>query len=77
MQVLEEAAREQVDTGRSRPQEPPVALVRIRVQVKNELQHLALNQGVIRKRKLWSKMGEQVLRAAANPRGTQDYAIGR
>jgi len=37
-------------------------LVRLRVQVKNELQHLAMNQGVTRKRKLWSKAGEKVLR---------------
>lgn len=37
-------------------------LVRIRAQVKNELQHLAMNQGVTKKRKLWSKAGEQVLR---------------
>lgn len=37
-------------------------LVRIRVQVKNELQHLAMNQGVTRKGKLWSKAGEKVLR---------------
>jgi transposase len=37
-------------------------LVRIRVQVKNELQHLAMNQGVTRAGKLWSKRGEQVLR---------------
>lgn len=37
-------------------------LVRIRAQVKNELQHLAMNQGVTRKRKLWSRTGEQVLR---------------
>jgi transposase len=36
-------------------------LVRLRAQVKNELQHLAMNQGVTRKRKLWSKAGEQVL----------------
>jgi transposase len=36
-------------------------LVRIRAQVKNELQHLAMNQGVTRKRKLWSKAGEKVL----------------
>jgi transposase len=38
-------------------------LVRIRAQVKNELQHLALNQGVTRRRKLWSKAGEKVLLA--------------
>jgi len=37
-------------------------LVRIRAQVKNELQHLAMNQGITRKRKLWSAKGEQVLR---------------
>jgi transposase len=37
-------------------------LVRIRATVKNELQHLAMNQGVTKKRKLWSKAGEQVLR---------------
>ncbi|HEX5423982.1 MAG TPA: IS110 family transposase [Candidatus Acidoferrales bacterium] len=38
-------------------------LVRMRAQVKNELQHLAMNQGVMRKRKLWSKAGEKVLLA--------------
>ncbi|HVB56878.1 MAG TPA: IS110 family transposase [Candidatus Acidoferrales bacterium] len=37
-------------------------LVGIRVQVKNELQHLAMNRGITKKRKLWSKAGEQVLR---------------
>ena len=37
-------------------------LVRIRAQVKNELQHLAMNRGVTRKRKLWSQVGEKVLR---------------
>jgi len=37
-------------------------LVRIRAQVKNALQHLAMNQGVTKKRKLWSKVGEQLLR---------------
>jgi transposase len=37
-------------------------LVRIRVQVKNELQHLAMNQGVTKAGKLWSKAGEKVLR---------------
>jgi transposase len=37
-------------------------LVRIRAQVKTELQHLAMNQGVTKKRKLWSKAGEKVLR---------------
>src|SRR5712671_7695692 len=37
-------------------------LVRIRAQVKTELQHLAMNQGVTKKQKLWSKAGEKVLR---------------
>jgi transposase len=36
-------------------------LVEIRTRVKNGLQHLALNQGVQRKRKLWSQAGQQVL----------------
>jgi transposase len=38
-------------------------LVRLRAQVKNELQHLAMNQGVQKKRRLWSEAGQQVLRA--------------
>ncbi len=37
-------------------------LVRMRAQVKTELQHLAMNQGVMKKRRLWSKAGEKVLR---------------
>ena len=37
-------------------------LVCVRTQVKNGLQHLAMNQGVLKKRKLWSKAGEKVLR---------------
>ncbi len=37
-------------------------LVRLRAQVKNGLQHLALNQGVQRKARLWSKAGQQLLR---------------
>jgi transposase len=37
-------------------------LVRIRTQVKNELQHLAMNRGVTRSHRLWSKKGQQVLR---------------
>src|SRR5258708_19546276 len=36
-------------------------LVRIRAQVKNGLQHLAMNQGLLRKQKLWSKAGQKVL----------------
>ena len=37
-------------------------LVILRARVKNELQHLALNKGVQRKRKLWSQAGQQMLR---------------
>jgi transposase len=37
-------------------------LVGLRARVKNELQHLAMNQGVTKKGKLWSKTGEKVLR---------------
>ncbi len=37
-------------------------LVLIRAGVKNELQHLAMNQGVTKRQKLWSKTGEKVLR---------------
>ncbi len=37
-------------------------LVRVRAQVKNELQHLAMNQGVQRKRRLWSAAGQKLLR---------------
>jgi len=36
-------------------------LVRMRTQVKNQLQALALNQGVQRKRKLWSEGGRKQL----------------
>jgi transposase len=36
-------------------------LVRVRAQVKTELQHLAMNQGITKKGKLWSKAGEKVL----------------
>lgn len=38
-------------------------LVQMRTRVKNELQHLALNQGVRLKSKLWSEAGRQVLEA--------------
>ena len=37
-------------------------LVRIRAQVKNALQHLALNQGLQRKKRLWSEAGQKQLR---------------
>ena len=34
-------------------------LVLMRVQVKNELQHLAMNRGITKGRRLWSKAGER------------------
>src|SRR5438093_9385851 len=34
----------------------------MRARVKNELQHLCLNKGVLRKHKLWSQAGQQILR---------------
>jgi transposase len=37
-------------------------LVRLRAQVKNELQHLAMNRGVQKKARLWSAAGQQLLR---------------
>jgi transposase len=37
-------------------------LVEMRVRVKNELQHLAMNRGITRGRRLWSQAGEKVLR---------------
>ena len=37
-------------------------LVRLRAQVKNGLQHLAMNQGVQKKRRLWSEAGQKLLR---------------
>ena len=37
-------------------------LVEIRSRVKNELQHLAMNKGVQKKRKLWNRAGQQMLR---------------
>jgi len=36
-------------------------LVRIRVQLKNGLQNLAMNQGLLKKRKLWSAVGQRAL----------------
>ena len=40
-------------------------LVEIRTRVKNGLQHLALNRGLQKKRKLWSAAGQQALRELA------------
>lgn len=38
-------------------------LVRMRTRIKNQLQHIALNQGWQKKRKLWSEAGLQLLRS--------------
>jgi transposase len=38
-------------------------LVRMRTRIKNQLQHIALNQGWQKKHKLWSKAGLQLLRS--------------
>lgn len=38
-------------------------LVRMRTRVKNQLQHIALNQGWQKKRRLWSEAGMQLLRS--------------
>ena len=42
-------------------------LVRLRAQVKNGLQHLAMNRGMQKKRRLWSAAGQQALRELALP----------
>ncbi len=42
-------------------------LVRLRAQVKNGLQHLALNQGLQKKRRLWSAAGQKQLCALPLP----------
>lgn len=42
-------------------------LVRVRAQVKNELQHLAMNQGLQKKRRLWSEAGQKLLREIPLP----------
>jgi len=41
--------------------------VRIRAQVKNGLQHLAMNQGLLKKRRLWSAAGQKLLCALPLP----------
>jgi transposase len=46
-------------------------LVRMRAQVKNQLQHIALNQGQQKKRKLWTKAGRT---AGESPPGALDGA---
>ena len=45
-------------------------LVQMRTQVKNQLQHLALNQGVRRQQRLWSRAGVEVLEQLSLPAWT-------
>ena len=45
-------------------------LVQMRTQVKNQLQHLALNQGVRRQHRLWSRAGLQCLEQLSLPTWT-------
>ena len=45
-------------------------LVRMRTRIKNQLQHMALNQGWQRKRQLWSAAGLQLLRGLVLERWT-------
>ena len=45
-------------------------LVQMRTQVKNQLQHLALNQGVRRQHRLWSRAGRQLLEQLSLPTWT-------
>jgi len=45
-------------------------LVQMRTRVKNQLQHLALNLGIQKKYKLWTKAGRQVLEQLSLPEWT-------
>ena len=49
------------DAGPSPASDPSAQLVQIRTRVKNELQHLMLNQGTQKKQKLWSAEGRAAL----------------
>ena len=45
-------------------------LVQMRTRIKNQLQHVAMNQGLQKKRQLWSQQGQRWLRELALPRWT-------
>ena len=45
-------------------------LVQMRTRVKNQLQHIALNQGMQKKRKLWTQAGQELLRGLELDRWT-------
>jgi transposase len=46
-------------------------LVQMRTRIKNQLQHVAMNEGLQKKRQLWSERGQQWLRELPLPRWTQ------
>ena len=46
-------------------------LVQMRTRVKNQLQHVALNEGLQKKRQLWTQAGRQWLQQLQLPRWTQ------
>jgi transposase len=50
-------------------------LVQMRTRVKNELQHLALNQGVQKKGKLWSRWDESCWKSCRWPTGRRGGAV--
>ena len=45
-------------------------LVQMQTRIKNQLQHVAMNQGLQKKRQLWTRQGQQWLRELALPRWT-------
>jgi transposase len=45
-------------------------LVQMRTRIKNQLQHVALNQGLQKKRQLWTRQGQQWLRELTLPHWT-------
>ena len=46
-------------------------LVQMRTRIKNQLQHIALNQGLQKKRQLWSERGQQWLKGLSLPPWTE------
>jgi transposase len=46
-------------------------LVQMRTRIKNQLQHVAMNQGLQKKRQLWTEKGQRWLQALALPPWTQ------
>ena len=46
-------------------------LVQMRTRIKNQLQHVAMNQGLQKKRQLWTEKGQRWLRELVLPRWTE------